>query len=142
MNDKEFEDILAVAVANIRQPESSKEFLEALAVKAPLPALIEAMLARKPSMKNRADLEAIAALKQGVPDDLSAHVFRSYVLKKTGMTEDALNRCAREVETFRRILQAVAADEPVTMAARDEEGFGGGLIAAAEFLDIYDKSEG
>jgi hypothetical protein len=123
VNDKEFEDILAVAVANIRQPESSKTFLEALAVTAPLPALIEAMLARKPSMKNRADLEAIVALKQGRLDDLSAPVFRSYVLKKTGMKEDALDRCAREVETFRRILQAVAADEPVTMAARDEEGF-------------------
>ena len=107
MNDKEFEDILAVAVANIVQPEPPEEFKKALAAKAPLPALIEAMLARKPSMKNRADLEAVAALKQGRLEDLSAPVFRSYVLGKTGMTEEALDRCAREIETFRRILQAV-----------------------------------
>jgi hypothetical protein len=141
VNDKEFENVLAIAIANIQQPDSSKEFLEALAIKAPLTALIEAMLVRKPSMKNRANLEAIAALEQGRPDDLSAPVFRSYVLGKTGMTEESLDRCAREIETFRRILQAIAADEPVTMAARDEEGFGGGRIAAAEFLDIYDKSD-
>jgi hypothetical protein len=57
------------------------------------------------------------------------------------MTEEDLDRCAREIETFRRILEAVASYEPVSMAARDDEGLGGSLIASADFLDIYDKSE-
>jgi hypothetical protein len=141
VNDKEFEDILTVAVANILQPEPPDVFKDALAAKAPLPALIEALIDRKKNIANRRHLEAIAALRQGRPEDLNTAAFRSYVLAKTDMTEEELDRCAREIETFRRILEAVAVDQPVTMAARDEDGLGGGPIAAADFLEIYEKSE-
>ena len=141
MNDKEFEDILTVAVANILQPEPPEEFKKALAAMAPLPALIEKLIAAKPTIGNRRWLESIAALRQGRPEDLNAAAFRSYIMAKTAMSDEELNKCVREIETFRRILEAVAADEPVAMAARDEEGLGGGPIAAAELLDVYKKSE-
>ena len=67
MKDNELDDLLRVAIANMRQPEPSEAFREAIsgAGRAPLAALIDKLLEEQPNVSARSALKAIAGLNQG-----------------------------------------------------------------------------
>lgn len=143
MNDREFEDLVTLAIADDLETDVPEAFKAAIRKRAPLAQVIDALLARRSRIAARRNLEALSSLNQGRLEDLNAPEFRSYVMAKTGMTESDLEACVRELELFRRLSEAMAQDVPIAMAARDEEGFGNEQIAASELLDrLAETDEG
>lgn len=143
MNTEDFDDLLKLAVANIVQPEPPDRIKEALADlgRAPLAAFIERFLQERPRIASRSVFEAVAALNQGTLEDLDRAEFRSYLISQTGITEQDLADCMRHLATFQQVSQAMARGASIAMAARDEEGEGGGRIAASAFFDQLKKSD-
>lgn len=141
MNDQDFNDILRVAAASLISSEPPKEFQDAVSARAPLASFIDALVLHQPKLSSRSALERIANLNQGTIEDLNASAFQSYVISRTGVSELELQRCLREIETFRRVLEAVAREESVPLAARDEAGLTKQLVAASEIMKMLESSE-
>jgi hypothetical protein len=143
VNDREFEDLVTLATANDLETDVPEVFKAAIRKRSPLAQTIDTLLARRSKIAARRNLEALSSLNQGRLEDLNAPEFRSYVMAKTGMTESDLEECVSEIELFRRLSEAMAQDEPIAMAARDEEGFGKEQIAASELLErLAETDEG
>ena len=143
MNDREFEYLVTLAIAEDLETDIPEAFKVAIRKKAPLAQTIAALLTRRPRIGARGKLEALASLNQGKLEDLNAPEFRSYVMAKTGIAERDLQECIKEIELFRRLCEAMAQDEPIAMAARDEEGLGKEQIAASELLErLAETDEG
>jgi hypothetical protein len=141
VNDKEFEDLVTLAIADDLETDVPEAFKAAIRKRAPLAQAIDALLARRPRIPARQNLEALSSLNQGRLEDLNAPEFRSYVMAKIGMTESDLDGCVREIELFRQLREAMARDEPIAMAARDEDGFGSEKIAASELFDLLAETD-
>lgn len=138
MNDKEFEDILIVAMADSLPHDVPEAFKEALKKRASLASLIDALIAKRPRIRTRSWLEAMAGLNQGTLEDLNAPSFRSYIIEKVGIDELHLDECARELDVFRRLRDS--SDQPIAMAARGDD-LGNEQIAASELLERLAESD-
>jgi hypothetical protein len=140
MKDEDIDDVLAIALANLKDP-NLPEFLKkaaAEAPRAPLAVLIDAFLSEQPGIAVRPRLEAIAALNQGTPEDLDRPACQSYLIGRLGMVEAELGRCMRAVGNYRRLSQATVGERFLT-AARDEARDGGGSVDAAEIREQLKK---
>jgi hypothetical protein len=140
MKDNELDDLLRVAIANMRQPEPSEAFREAIsgAGRAPLAALIDKLLEEQPNVSARSALKAIAGLNQGCVEDLDTPVFQSYLIARLGITEAQVRQCMRSIGTFAQLIRS-SAEQRFLAAARDEQGNGGGSASADDIREQLKK---
>jgi hypothetical protein len=140
MNDKQFDDLVSMVFSDMdtKIPDS---FMSSIAdAQSPLALLINELLRCQPGIRFYDQLHDIALLNQGRLEDLNAPAFRSYVIRKTQLSEDMLRKCVDELQTFWRLRGlAERFDSPILMAARDDEGSGGDPITIEDLLGQLNK---
>lgn len=140
MKDKSFDDLVSLVLSDMGTaiPDS---FMRSIAnAKAPLAVLIEEFLRSQPGIRFYKQLKDIAALNQGRLEDLNVPAFRSYIIRKTQISEDTLKKCVDELQSFWRLRGlAKQLDNVVLMAARDEHGSGGDPVTVGDLLSQLNK---
>jgi len=140
MTEKNFDDMVSLVWSDMGTavPDS---FMRSIAnAKSPLSVLIEDFLRSQPGIRFYKQLEDIAALNQGRLEDLNVPAFRSYIIRKTQISEDTLGKCVDELQSFWRLRGlAKQLDNVVLMAARDEDGSGGEPVNAGDILSQLTK---
>lgn len=140
MNDKQFDDLVSMVFSDM-DTKIPDDFMRSIAeAESPLAVLINELLRCQPGIRFYEQLHDIALLNQGRLEDLNAPAFRSYLIRKTQLSEDMLRKCVDELQTFWRLRGlAEQFDNPVLMAARDDEGGGGDLITIGALLGQLNK---
>jgi hypothetical protein len=131
------DDMLKIALAFVEQPEESERVKTAFdnVDRAPLSKLIDDMLEETPAIHLRGSLKTIANLNQGRLSDLDAPDFRSYVIRKTCITDALLNDCISALATYQKVSAAATSSNGMTlMAARTEAGSSRGTTSAVDVL--------
>lgn len=135
MKEHETDDTISMVLSDM-QTSVPESFRAAIAgVRAPLAKIIDELLRQQPGIRFYDALSAIASLNQGRLKDLDSPIFRSYIIRKTDISDDVLHKCISEICGFNHLVQA--ANNPMAgllMAARDEDNSGGGHILIDEVL--------
>jgi hypothetical protein len=138
MNGKnEKDDLTKIAVSFSLYPDTSPAVTIGLAnvPRAPLAALIDDLLKEQPGIGIRDTLKSLAALNQGMLEDLDDSAFLSYLVSRINATEVTIKKCARALTTYRKIHEAVrTSDRFLKVAARTEDD--SEEIASASDSDI------
>ncbi len=118
------DDMLKIALAFVEQPDESQRVKMAFAAIscAPLSALIHKMLDDTPGTTLKGALTRIADLNQGRITDLDAPDFCSYIIRKTGITDQVLDSCKRALRSYHIAQSMVTSSTGLLMAARTDDG--------------------
>ena len=106
---------------------------------APLKVLVDDFLRESPAFVGAEWMRRIAALNQGAVRDLDEAEFKSYVLYRTGLTEEQLLKCRYALRSFTAARESATAgfDENLAVAARsDSDDL---AIKASELLEQLRK---
>ncbi|HET9342934.1 MAG TPA: hypothetical protein VFO25_08475 [Candidatus Eremiobacteraceae bacterium] len=108
---------------------------------APLRILIDDFLTESSGFAGAEWMRRIAALNQGSARDLDEAEFKSYVLYRTGLTEEQLLKCRFALRSFTAARETASGgvDEDLLVAARgDSEG---AAVSASELLEQLKKRQ-
>jgi hypothetical protein len=119
------DEMLKIAAVFVEQPDPSDRVKDALArvKRAPLSALVDQMIRESSGFALKSALKKIADLNQGQVHDLDAPDFRSYIIARTGLSDEHLRDCVSAIATYAKVKQAVESGAGATLiAARAEKG--------------------
>jgi len=106
---------------------------------APLRILVDDFLLESPAFVGVEWMRRIGALNQGSVRDLDEAEFKSYVLYRTGLTEEQLLKCRYALRSFTAARESATAefDENLAVAARSDSD--DPAIKASELLEQLKK---
>jgi len=140
MSDKNFDDLVSLVLSDMDTTIPESVIRSIATAKSPLAALIEEFLRSQPGIRFYKQLNNIAALNQGRLEDLNVPAFKSYLIRKTQISEGTLKKCVDELQSFWRLRGlAKQLDNVLLMAARDDDGSGGDPVTAGDILSQLNK---
>jgi hypothetical protein len=134
---KPHDEITALALDYLNNRESIAEHVGnafAEMPRPPLARLIDEFLEMSPKIDTAPLLRLIAETNQGRIEDLSIPAFRSYLVAKCSADEMRLRRAISALHNFYEFkVRKTEANEPMLIAARDEENSGSKTMTVSEF---------
>lgn len=131
------DEALKLAIALRIQPDPTSEVTELSVPQAPLAATIERYLREHCNLAIAPVLREIAALNQGVIDDLDTADFRSYIMSELRVSASDVENCCAVLRTYSlTISNAIGSDADVMYAARSDSDT---APRAAVLSDVVDQ---